>query len=91
MPLSHEQIRFAVPARSPIFAASRQRGGIKGLDRESGQVDWTTTRVDLVFGSNSQLSAVAELYGQGDGQDKVLRDFVAAWTKVMNADRFDLM
>ena len=51
---------------------------------------WTGTRVDLVFGSNSQLRALAEVYAQEDAKDKFVKDFVAAWTKVMNADRFDL-
>ncbi|MBK7581613.1 MAG: catalase/peroxidase HPI [Myxococcales bacterium] len=59
-------------------------------DRRTGEVKWTATRVDLVFGSNSILRAYAELYAQDDNQEKFVRDFVAAWTKVMNADRFDL-
>ncbi len=62
----------------------------EGRDRASGAVRWTATRVDLVFGSNSQLRALAEVYGQGDATERFVRDFVAAWTKVMNADRFDL-
>jgi len=62
----------------------------EGTDRESGEVKWTGTSVDLVFGSNSQLRALAEVYGSEDGKDKFVNDFVAAWTKVMNADRFDL-
>ena len=59
-------------------------------DRKTGQVKWTATRVDLVFGSNSILRAYAEVYAQDDNQEKFVHDFVAAWTKVMNADRFDL-
>ena len=59
-------------------------------DRKSGAVKWTATRVDLVFGSNSVLRAYAEVYAQDDNKEKFVRDFVAAWTKVMNADRFDL-
>ena len=59
-------------------------------DRKTGQVKWTATRVDLVFGSNSILRAYAEVYAQDDNQEKFVKDFVAAWTKVMNADRFDL-
>ena len=59
-------------------------------DRKSGQVKWTATRVDLVFGSNSILRAYAEVYAQDDNREKFVHDFVAAWTKVMNADRFDL-
>jgi len=62
----------------------------EGRDRESGELKWTGTRVDLVFGSNSQLRAVAEVYGCEDAQEKFLQDFVAAWDKVMNLDRFDL-
>ena len=62
----------------------------EGRDRASGALRWTATRVDLVFGSNSRLRAVAEVYGAGDGQEKFVQDFVAAWTKVMNLDRFDL-
>ena len=71
-------------------AASEDDDMFEGRDRESGEVKWTGTRVDLVFGSNSQLRAFAEVYGQGDAQEKFVRDFVAAWNKVMNADRFDL-
>jgi len=62
----------------------------EGRDLKSGEPKWTATRVDLVFGSNSQLRAIAEVYGQGDAQEKFVNDFVAAWNKVMNADRFDL-
>jgi catalase-peroxidase len=62
-----------------------------GLDRKSGAQKWTATRVDLIFGSNSQLRAVAEVYASDDAKDKFLPDFIAAWNKVMNADRFDLL
>lgn len=62
----------------------------EGRDCKTGAVKWTGTRVDLIFGSNSQLRALAEVYGCQDSQDKFLRDFVAAWDKVMNLDRFDL-
>jgi catalase-peroxidase len=62
----------------------------EGSDRKTGTAKWTATRVDLVFGSNSQLRALAEVYAQNDGAAKFARDFVAAWTKVMNLDRFDL-
>ena len=61
-----------------------------GSDRRTGESKWTGTRVDLIFGSNSELRAVAEVYGCGDSQEKFVRDFVAAWTKVMNLGRFDL-
>ena len=62
----------------------------EGCDRATGELKWLATRVDLVFGSNSQLRALAEVYAQSDADDKFVRDFIAAWTKVMNADRFDL-
>ncbi|MFO1405237.1 MAG: peroxidase family protein, partial [Azonexus sp.] len=62
----------------------------EGRDRQSGQVRWTATRVDLIFGSNSQLRALAEVYAQDDAKEKFVRDFAAAWTKVMNLDRFDV-
>jgi catalase-peroxidase len=61
------------------------------VDRSTGAAKFTATRVDLVFGSNSILRAIAEVYAQDDNQEKFVRDFVAAWTKVMNADRFDLI
>jgi catalase-peroxidase len=71
-------------------ATSQAEDVFEGRDRASGEVKWTGTRVDLVFGSNSQLRAVAEVYAQDDARQKFVADFVAAWTKVMNADRFDL-
>jgi catalase-peroxidase len=62
----------------------------EGRDRKTGELKWTATRVDLIFGANSQLRALAEVYGSADGEPKFVQDFVAAWTKVMNLDRFDL-
>jgi catalase-peroxidase len=62
----------------------------EGRDRKTGDVKWTGTRVDLIFGSNSQLRAVAEVYGSSDAQEKFVHDFVGAWNKVMNLDRFDV-
>ena len=62
----------------------------EGRDRETGEVKWTGTEVDLVFGSSSQLRAIAEVYGCEDAEQKLVEDFVAAWVKVMNLDRFDL-
>ncbi|MBL8628329.1 MAG: catalase/peroxidase HPI [Rhodospirillaceae bacterium] len=62
----------------------------EGRDRKTSAIKWTASRVDLIFGSNSQLRALAEVYAQSDAKEKFTRDFVAAWTKVMNADRFDL-
>jgi catalase-peroxidase len=70
--------------------ASATAGVLEGRDRKSGAVKWTATTADLVFGSNSQLRALAEVYGSRDGQPGFVRDFVAAWAKVMNLDRFDL-
>ena len=66
------------------------RNGYDIVDRRSGAKRWTATRVDLVFGSNSVLRAYAEVYAQDDNREKFVRDFVAAWTQVMNADRHDL-
>jgi catalase-peroxidase len=62
----------------------------EGRDRATGKPKWTATRADLVFGSNSELRAIAEVYGSSDGSGKFIKDFVAAWNKVMNLDRFDL-
>jgi catalase-peroxidase len=71
-------------------AAAAADDVFEGRDRKSGELKWTGTRVDLIFGSNSQLRALAEVYGCKDSQEKFLHDFVAAWNKVMNLDRFDL-
>jgi catalase-peroxidase len=71
-------------------ATSNADDVFEGRDRATGMLKWTGTRADLIFGSNSELRAIAEVYGCGDGQDKFVKDFVAAWTKVMNLDRFDL-
>lgn len=71
--------------------AAGRDGVYEGRDRKTNDVKWTGTRVDLIFGSHSQLRAFAEVYGQADTKEKFVRDFVAAWTKVMNADRFDLV
>jgi catalase-peroxidase len=71
----------------PVSDAAEE---FEGHDRWTGEPRWTATRIDLVFGSNSQLRAVAEVYGSSDAHEKFVHDFVAAWTKVMNNDRFDL-
>jgi len=71
-------------------AVSKDADVFEGRDRATGKVKWTATRVDLVFGSNSQLRAVAEVYGCADSKEKFVHDFVAAWNKVMNLDRFEL-
>jgi catalase-peroxidase len=62
----------------------------EGRDRKTNAIKWTATRVDLIFGSHSQLRALAEVYASADAKEKFAKDFVAAWTKVTNADRFDL-
>ncbi|MDR9771879.1 catalase/peroxidase HPI [Rhizobium hidalgonense] len=71
--------------------AAGKDGVYEGRDRKTGAAKWTGTRVDLIFGSHSQLRAFAEVYGQADAKQKFVKDFVAAWNKVMNADRFDLV
>ena len=71
-------------------ASAGSNAVFEGRDRATGELKWTGTRVDLIFGSNSELRAIAEVYGCSDAQDKFMKDFVAAWTKVMNLDRFDM-
>ncbi|MFZ4103060.1 MAG: peroxidase family protein, partial [Sphingobacterium thalpophilum] len=72
-------------------AISESKQTFEGQDRATGEIKWTASRVDLIFGSNSELRAIAEVYGCADGKEKFVKDFVAAWTKVMNLDRFDLV
>jgi len=72
------------------WQASTTEGVFEGRDRATGEIKWTGTRVDLVFGSNSQLRAVAEVYACNDSKETFVKDFVAAWNKVMNLDRYDL-
>ncbi len=76
--------------RTAWKSASDQKNLFEAHDAATGQLEWTGTRADLVFGSNAQLRALAEVYGSADAQEKFVHDFVAAWTKVMNLDRFDL-
>jgi catalase-peroxidase len=71
-------------------ASSTSEGVFEGRDRATGESKWTGTRVDLVFGSNSQLRAIAEVYACDDSKEAFVKDFVAAWSKVMNLDRYDL-
>jgi catalase-peroxidase len=71
-------------------ATSESEDMFEGRNRKTGKVRWTGTRVDLIFGSNSELRALAEVYASNDATEKFVRDFVAAWGKVMNLDRFDL-
>jgi len=76
---------------STTWKATSEEGAVfEGRDRATGGLKWTGTRVDLVFGSDSQLRALAEVYASADSQEMFLHDFVAAWTKVMNLDRYDL-
>ena len=75
---------------STKWQKSATEGVLEGVDRATGELKWTGTVVDLVFGSNSQLRALAEVYAESDAQAKFVKDFAAAWTKVMNLDRFDL-
>ena len=78
-------------AMETVWTKSDAQDGIyEGRDRSSGALKWTATPVDLVFGSNSELRAVAEVYASADGDEQFVKDFVAAWTRVMTADRFDL-
>jgi catalase-peroxidase len=71
-------------------ASPAAEGVFEGRDRATGKIKWTGTRIDLVFGSNSQLRAIAEVYACGDSKEAFVKDFVAAWNKVMNLDRYDL-
>ncbi len=72
------------------WKATSDQNVFEGYDRATGKLKWTGTRVDLVFGSNSQLRAIAEVYACDDAKEKFATDFIAAWNKVMNADRFEI-
>jgi catalase-peroxidase len=76
--------------RTTWKATSEADDVFEGRDRATGNHKWTGTRADLIFGSNTELRALAEVYGSADSKDKFMKDFVAAWNKVMNLDRFDL-
>ena len=71
-------------------ATNTEETEFEGTDRETNEAVWTASRVDLAFGSNSQLRALAEVYAQSDNEEKFINDFVNSWTKIMNADRFDI-
>lgn len=88
--LSNDYFVNLLDMRTEWKPVSSNENLFEGHDRKTGELKWTATRVDLIFGSNSQLRAVAEVYGCSDGEKKFVQDFVAAWTKVMNLDRFDL-
>jgi catalase-peroxidase len=88
--LTNDFFRNLLDMRTVWRAKDGEDDVFDGVDRSTGAATWTATRADLVFGSNSQLRAIAEVYGQADAEKRFVQDFVAAWTKVMNADRFDL-
>ncbi|MCF5949523.1 peroxidase family protein, partial [Xanthomonas perforans] len=88
--LSNDFFANLLDMRTEWKATSEAKDEYEGRDRSTGELRWTGTRVDLVFGSNSILRAVAEVYASADAQEKFVHDFVAAWTKVMQLDRFDL-
>jgi len=88
--LSNDFFRNLLDMGTEWKAQGDARDVFEGRDRKSGKVKWTATRADLIFGSHSQLRALAEVYGSADAKEKFAKDFVAAWTKVMNLDRFDL-
>jgi catalase-peroxidase len=88
--LSNDFFVNLLDMKTEWHAVSDVKDVFEARDRKTGAVRWTGTRVDLVFGSDCQLRALAEVYGSADAEEKFVRDFVAAWTKVMNLDRFDL-
>jgi catalase-peroxidase len=88
--LTNDFFRNLLDMNTEWQATSDAKDVYQGRDRKTGAIKWTATRNDLVFGSNSQLRALAEVYGSSDAQEQFVRDFVAAWTKVMNLDRFDI-
>jgi catalase-peroxidase len=88
--LSNDFFVNLLDMRTQWKPVSKDADVFEGRDRKTGKVKWTGTRVDLVFGSNSQLRALAEVYASADAKEKFVQDFVAAWDKVMNLDRFDL-
>jgi catalase-peroxidase len=73
-----------------VWSPTQEDNVLEGRDRSTGKLKWTGTRVDLIFGANSQLRALTEVYAFADSHEKFVHDFVAAWNKVMNLDRFDL-
>jgi catalase-peroxidase len=87
--LSNDFFVNLLDMRTEWKPATDARDVFEGRNRTTGRVEWTGTRVDLVFGSSSQLRALAEVYASADAKEKFVSDFVAAWDKVMNLDRFD--
>jgi catalase-peroxidase len=88
--LTHDFFVNLLDMNTTWKATSEANNTFEGRDRKTGEVRWTATRADLIFGSNAQLRALSEVYGSSDAHQKFAQDFVAAWTKVMNLDRFDL-
>jgi catalase-peroxidase len=88
--LSNEWFANLMSMSNSWKAASEDKELFEGADRKTGEVKWTATRADLIFGSNSELRAVAEVYASDDSKDRFIKDFVTAWTKVMMLDRFDV-
>jgi catalase-peroxidase len=88
--LTNDFFRHLLDMGTQWVPTSSERQTFEGRDRKTGALKWTGTRVDLVFGANAQLRAVSEVYASDDAREKFIRDFVAAWVKVMNLDRFDL-
>jgi catalase-peroxidase len=88
--LSNDFFRHLLDSGTEWKASASAEHTYEGRDRSSGKVRWTATAADLVFGSNAQLRGLAEVYGSDDGQEKFVTDFIAAWDKVMNLDRFEL-
>src|SRR5262249_9210101 len=89
--LSNDFFTNLLDMRTEWQPSAGAEGVYEGHDRKAKQVKWTGTRVDLIFGSHSQLRALSEVYACADSKEKFVKDFVAAWTKVMNLDRFDLV
>ena len=88
--LSRKARITSIPSGTHWQATSADESHFEGRDRASGELRWTGTRADLVFGSNSELRALAEVYASDDAAEKFIHDFVSAWTKVMDLDRFDV-
>jgi catalase-peroxidase len=88
--LTHDFFANLLDTRTEWKTSESAENVYEGRDRATGDVRWTATAADLVFGHHSQLRAISEVYGSSDGQERFVRDFVAAWDKVMNLDRFDL-
>ena len=89
--LSNDFFKNVLDLDTTWSATSDDQNLFEGRDRKTGDIKFTGTRADLIFGSNTELRAVCEVYGANDGNDKFINDFISAWSKVMNLDRFDLV